>query len=30
MGRKRKTLPKHFDELIETGDISALKEVFTL
>lgn len=28
MGRKRKTLPKNFDELIETGDISALKEVF--
>ncbi len=29
MGRKRKTLPKNFDELIEAGDISALKEVFT-
>ncbi|MGG3280078.1 ankyrin repeat domain-containing protein [Paenibacillus solani] len=29
MGKKRKTLPKNFDELIEAGDISALKEVFT-
>lgn len=28
MGRKRKTLPKNFDELIEAGDITALKEVF--
>ncbi|KGR74975.1 ankyrin repeat domain-containing protein [Ureibacillus sinduriensis] len=28
MVRKKKTLPKNFDELIETGDISALKEVF--
>ncbi|MEO4053250.1 hypothetical protein [Solibacillus sp. CAU 1738] len=28
MGKKRKTLPKNFDELIEAGDISALKEVF--
>jgi hypothetical protein len=28
MGRKRKTLPKNFDELLEAGDISALKEVF--
>lgn len=28
MGRKRKTLPKNFDELIEAGDIAALKEVF--
>lgn len=29
MGKKKKTLPKNFDELINTGDISALKEVFT-
>lgn len=29
MGKKKKTLPKNFDELIESGDISALKEVFT-
>lgn len=29
MGRKKKTLPKNFDELIEAGDISSLKEVFT-
>lgn len=28
MGRKRKTLPKNFDELIEAGDIAALIEVF--
>lgn len=28
MGKKRKTLPKNFDELIEAGDISVLKEVF--
>lgn len=28
MGKKKKTLPKNFDELIEAGDISALKEVF--
>lgn len=28
MGRKRKILPKNFDELIEAGDIAALKEVF--
>ena len=28
MGRKRKTLPKNFDELIEAGDIAVLKEVF--
>jgi ankyrin repeat protein len=28
MGRKKKNLPKNFDELIEAGDISALKEVF--
>lgn len=26
--RKRKTLPKNFDELIAAGDLSALKEVF--
>lgn len=26
--RKRKTLPKNFDELIKAGDLSALKEVF--
>lgn len=29
MGKKKKNLPKNFDELIEAGDISALKEVFT-
>lgn len=29
MGKKKKTLPKNFDELIEAGDISALKDVFT-
>ncbi|AOZ91002.1 ankyrin repeat domain-containing protein [Paenibacillus crassostreae] len=29
MGKKKKTLPKNFDELIKTDDISALKEVFT-
>lgn len=29
MGKKKKTLPKNFDELIDAGDISALKEVFT-
>lgn len=29
MGKKKKTLPKNFDELINTGDISALKEVFS-
>ncbi|MOA00611.1 Ankyrin repeats (3 copies) [compost metagenome] len=29
MGKKKKTLPKNFDELINVGDISALKEVFT-
>lgn len=29
MGRKRKTLPKNFEELIEVGDLSALKEVFS-
>ncbi|MEK3765986.1 ankyrin repeat domain-containing protein [Solibacillus sp. FSL K6-4121] len=28
MGKKKKTLPKNFDELIKMGDISALKEVF--
>ncbi|MBD8032955.1 ankyrin repeat domain-containing protein [Solibacillus merdavium] len=28
MGKKKKTLPKNFSELIEAGDISALKEVF--
>lgn len=28
MSKKKKTLPKNFSELIETGDISALKEVF--
>lgn len=30
MGKKKKTLPKNFNELIEAGNISALKEVFTL
>ncbi|ANF97827.1 ankyrin repeat domain-containing protein [Paenibacillus bovis] len=30
MPRKKKTLPKNFEELIEAGDLSALKEVFTL
>ncbi|QTD41516.1 ankyrin repeat domain-containing protein [Sporosarcina sp. Te-1] len=29
MGKKKKTLPKNFDELIEAGNISTLKEVFT-
>lgn len=29
MGKKKKNLPKNFDELIKAGDISALKEVFT-
>ena len=29
MGKKKKTLPKNFDELINAGDISELKEVFT-
>ena len=29
MVRKRKTLPKNFNELIEAGDIVALQEVFT-
>lgn len=29
MGKKKKTLPKNFDELIEAGDLLALKEVFT-
>lgn len=29
MARKRKTLPKNFNELIEAGDIVALQEVFT-
>ncbi|WP_046213571.1 ankyrin repeat domain-containing protein [Paenibacillus wulumuqiensis] len=29
MARKKKTLPKNFDELIEAGDLSALQEVFT-
>lgn len=29
MGRKRKTLPKNSDELIEAGDIAALQEVFS-
>jgi hypothetical protein len=28
MGKKRKTLPSNFAELIEAGDIAALKEVF--
>ena len=28
MAKKRKTLPKHFNELIESGDVSALQEVF--
>ena len=26
MARKRKTLPKNFNELIEAGDITALQE----
>lgn len=30
MARKRKTLPKNFNELIEAGDITALQEVFTM
>ena len=29
MAKKRKTLPKRFNELIESGDISALQEVFS-
>ncbi|MDO7907677.1 ankyrin repeat domain-containing protein [Paenibacillus sp. JX-17] len=29
MGRKRKTLPKNFEELITAGDVTALKDVFT-
>lgn len=29
MGKKKKNLPKNFDELIEEGNIPALKEVFT-
>lgn len=29
MGKKKKTLPKKFDELINAGDLSTLKEVFT-
>ncbi|WP_442603121.1 ankyrin repeat domain-containing protein [Paenibacillus sp. KN14-4R] len=29
MVKKKKTLPKNFDELIKAGDISALKKVFT-
>lgn len=29
MPKKRKTLPKNFDQLIEAGDLTALKEVFT-
>ncbi|WP_411343284.1 ankyrin repeat domain-containing protein [Paenibacillus sp. WLX1005] len=29
MPKKKKTLPKHFDQLIEAGDLSALQEVFT-
>jgi hypothetical protein len=29
MGKKKKTLPKNFQELIEAGDIAALKEVFS-
>ena len=28
MGKKKKTLPKKFNELIEAADISTLKEVF--
>lgn len=28
-GQEEKTLPKNFDELIEAGELSALKEVFT-
>ncbi|MCH7324011.1 ankyrin repeat domain-containing protein [Solibacillus sp. MA9] len=28
MGKKRKTLPKNFDELVEAGDLLALQEVF--
>lgn len=30
MGKKKKTLPANFDELVKTNDISALKEVFEL
>ncbi len=29
MAKKRKTLPKNFDELIKAGDLSVLEEVFT-
>lgn len=29
MGKKKKTLPKNFEELIEVGDISTLKDVFS-
>lgn len=29
MGKKKKTLPKNFEKLIEVGDISTLKEVFS-
>ncbi|TVX96266.1 ankyrin repeat domain-containing protein [Cohnella terricola] len=29
MSRKKKTLPKNFDELVKAGDITVLKEVFT-
>lgn len=29
MAKKKKTLPKNFDELVNEGDILALKEVFT-
>ncbi|MFJ7665737.1 ankyrin repeat domain-containing protein [Lysinibacillus sp. NPDC097195] len=28
MGKKKKTLPKNFDELIEAGDLSALQQAF--
>ena len=28
MGKKKKVLPKNFNELIEAGDLSAIKEVF--
>ena len=30
MGKKRKTLPSNFNELVKTEDISSLKEVFRL
>lgn len=30
MGKKKKTLPANFAELVKTNDISALKEVFEL